>query len=197
MNKRIVFVGAQSTGKTTILKKFEEDGTNLPIITEIVRNLAKEGVKINKDGDADSQVKIFDAYEEALAKNEFISDRGLLDVVAYTVYLAREGKVSTDFADDQLKLLHRFVNSNRDIIYCYFPIEFDVVDDGVRDLDEDFRKTIDENILSLLAAFNIQFVVVSGDVEERYAKVKKLINWIDMGNELFTIIDTSNTHVEE
>ena len=57
---RIVFTGAQGTGKTTVLKEFENKG--LKVITEVVRQLASKGVKINKDGDEKSQVKIFKTY---------------------------------------------------------------------------------------------------------------------------------------
>ena len=56
--KRLIFTGAQGTGKTTILNHFKNEGYN--VITEVVRNLSKEGVKINEMGDESSQARIYD-----------------------------------------------------------------------------------------------------------------------------------------
>lgn len=192
---KIVFTGAQGTGKTTVLNEYRDKG--FEIVTEVVRNLSKKGVKINKDGDEKGQTKIFNEYKKIFTENDyFISDRGLIDVVAYTVYLARHGQVSEEFADKQLKQLHKFIVANPDVFYCYFPIEFDVVADGVRDLDEEFRKEISDIILSLLGAFGIGFVPITGTVEERVAKVQTMINWKEMGDQLFAHVDVESSQPE-
>lgn len=184
---RIVFTGAQGTGKTTVLNFFQEQGMN--VITEVVRNLAKKGVNINKDGDEKGQTKIFKEYEKLLGEldfNGYISDRGLVDVVAYTIYLSKHGKVSEKFADKQIKALKKFREANPDITYCYFPIEFPVEDDGVRDMDEEFRVEIDNIIRYLMETCSIQPIVIRGDVEYRIEKVKRLINWLNEGMLLYT-----------
>lgn len=186
---RIVFTGAQGTGKTTILNYFREQGQN--VITEVVRNLAKKGVKINKDGDEKGQARIFKEYEKLLGEitqDGYISDRGLIDVTAYTVYLYNHGKVSEDFANKQLKKLHKFILNHPSIVYCYFPIEFPLVEDGVRDLDEEFRKEIDSIILSLLGTLNLSFVIVNGTVEQRIEKIKDLKDWMDKSKQLFSSV---------
>ena len=186
---RIVFTGAQGTGKTTVLKEFEKKGMN--VITEVVRRLAKTGVKINKDGDEDGQTKIFEVYEYELGYpsnpiDGYISDRCLVDVIAYSMYLAEQGKVSDEFVKDQMNKLIKFKNENPDIAYCYFPIEFDVVADGVRDTDEEFRAAIDHNIIAVMHEAGIQPIVIKGTVEERANKVNRIINWIREGISLLT-----------
>lgn len=184
---KFIFNGAQGTGKSTILKELETKGYEA--VTEVVRNLSKKGVKINKDGDEKGQKKIFNEYLNIFnSKDNYVSDRGLIDVVAYTVYLTRLGKVSEKFADKQLKDLHKFVQSNPDIIYFYFPIEFDIEDDGVRDLDKDFQKEIDQIILSLYASLGIRFIVMNGSVEERLNKIKRLENWFEEAANIFSEI---------
>ena len=184
---RIVFTGAQGTGKTTILNVYKDRGNN--VITEVVRKLAKKGVKINKDGDEKGQTKIFKEYEKvlsAITETGYISDRGLIDVTAYTIYLAKHGKVSKEFAEKQIKKLQKFRMTHPDITYCYFPIEFDVVADEVRDTDEQFRADIDALIQYLLKVCEITPIIVRGTVEERVAKVDRLYAWLNEGMALFT-----------
>lgn len=184
MNVKLVFTGAQGTGKTTILKEFENNGKE--VITEVVRKLAKKGVKINKDGDEEGQKKIFKAYEKALKeKDNFISDRCLIDVTAYTMYLVNKGAVSKDLLDSQMKSLKKFVKNNQDFIYCYFPIEFPVVPDGTRSEDEEFRKEIDSYIKNILAELQMPFVIVKGTVEERVRIVDYVYKWLELGQYLF------------
>lgn len=186
---RIVFTGAQGTGKTTVLKEFEKKG--MKVITEVVRRLAKTGVKINKDGDEDGQTKIFEVYEYELGYpsnpiDGYISDRCLVDVIAYSMYLAEQGQVSDEFVKEQMNKLIKFKNENPDIAYCYFPIEFDVVADGIRDTDEEFRAAIAHNIIAVMQEAGIQPIIVKGTVEERVAKVNRVINWIHEGISLLT-----------
>lgn len=184
---RIIFTGAQGTGKTTVLNYFKEN--NFHVITEVVRNLAKSGVKINKDGDEKSQTKIFKEYEKLLSTldvNGYISDRGLIDVTAYTIYLTKKGLISEQFMNKQIKSLKKFRMNNPDIVYCYFPIEFDIVDDGVRDMDEEFRKEIDQIIVDLLNECNIQPIMIKGDIEYRINKVSRLMTWLNEGMYLYT-----------
>ena len=184
---RIIFTGAQCTGKTAILNFYKEAGYN--VITEVVRNLAKKGVKINEDGDEKGQTKIFNEYKKLLGVfdvNGYISDRGLIDVTAYTMYLRDHGKISSNLADKQIKQLMKFREQNPDITYCYFPIEFDIVDDGVRSLDEQFRADVDRNIKWLLENCGINYIVVKGTIEERIKKVARLMDWLTEGMYLFT-----------
>ena len=186
---RIIFTGAQGTGKTTILNYYKEQGSL--VITEVVRNLSKKGVKINRDGDEDGQTKIFKEYKKLLGVRDFqgyFSDRGLIDVVAYTKQLVTEGKVSQEFYEKQVKNLKKFIADNPDIVYLYFPIEFAIEDDGVRDTDENYRNTIDANIRSLMEECNIPMITIAGSVEDRIGRVDKVRNWLVEGMKIYNDI---------
>lgn len=173
---KLIFTGTQGSGKTTILNLFRDSEWN--IITEVVRKLSKEGIKINEMGDEESQSKIFETYKELLAGDNYISDRGLTDVAAYTWYLVNEGKVHPSILWEQLADIEEFFNKHSDALVCYFPIEFPVVDDGVRSVDEEFRKKIDNNIKRILDDYKIPYITITGTVEERVNIIKEQIDCI-------------------
>ena len=170
--KKIVLTGAQGTGKTTILKKLE-----YPQITEVVRKLSKLGVNINENGDESGQRKIWNTYEQLFSMvSGWVSDRGLTDVLAYSIWLHRNGKnVSEKFIKKQKKAFEKFLEDNPDIMYCYFPIEFPLVKDGVRSEDENFRKEIDEIIREILEEFVVNYIVISGTVEDRLNIIETIL----------------------
>lgn len=173
--KRIVMSGAQGTGKTTVLNLFREAG--YPVITEVVRNLVKnQGIKINQDGTNETQMLVFDTYKKVLGETErYVSDRGLTDVLAYTGAGCVEGKVSRDLVVRQEELFNEFIKNNPDIVYVYFPIEFPVVADGVRSVDEDYRSLVDRNIKYILDN-NLGgcYLTVHGTPEERF---QQILDW--------------------
>lgn len=169
---KILLTGAQGTGKSTILKELEKEGFD--VITEVVRNLAKSGVKVNEMGDEEGQKTIFKTYQKLLnEKTDYVSDRCLVDVAAYTNYLVCEGKIHPSLLWEQLEDVEDFTLSNPKALVFYFPIEFPVVDDGFRSKDEEFRKKIDENIKNILNSRHIPYIEVRGTVEERLNTIKQ------------------------
>lgn len=174
MERKIVMTGAQGTGKTTVLNIFKEIG--YPVVTEVVRKLHRErGISINTNGNDDSQMLIWNTYKEILATTpKYVSDRGLTDVISYTKDGVTEGSVSEELYLKQLEELRTFIQEHPDILYVYFPIEFAVVNDGVRSMDEDYRRRIDVNIHGILDELGIDYLTVTGTPEERY---NQIINW--------------------
>ena len=173
---RYILTGAQSVGKSVLLRHFSE---KMNTITEVVRNLAKnEGINVNENGDFEGQSRIFNTYKNLFetTPGPFISDRGLTDVISYTCYNMKDKGVEGEkFLENQVNELLKFQEENPDVVYFYVPIEFNVVDDGFRSLNEDFRKEIDKNIKDLLDAYNIDYYTITGTVEERLDTIKEIM----------------------
>ena len=76
---KVNVIGAQNTGKTTLINALAEDkdikASGLNIMTGMLRRMASEGkINISVDGDPDSQRLMFSYYSELLERgNNFIS----------------------------------------------------------------------------------------------------------------------------
>lgn len=167
---KYIITGAQGTGKSSLIKELSLD---YKVIDSISRRLSKTQ-KINQDADTTSQALMFDTFKSELLNDNYdIYDRGLVDVMAYTMYQFRLGKVSKE---EFLRQWNEFYLYSKDCVYFYLPIEFDVVDDGTRSIDENYRKEIDTNIKFLLDFFNIKYYTITGCVGDRVRKIEEIIN---------------------
>lgn len=172
------FTGAQGTGKTTLLNEARHYYPGFTFITEVVRNLSKtKNIKINELGNETSQMIIFNTYlESLLTQTEYISDRSLIDVISYTRYLAVNNlDFDINILNVQEILLDFIVKRNLLGFIFYVPIEFPLVEDGIRSNNENFRREVDVNIRYYLERFKIPYVVMSGSKEERSKILKEFI----------------------
>ena len=196
MSRLFVFTGTQGVGKTTILNEVIKEYKDMDVITNVVRNLYNNGdIKINKKGNGKTQQLIYDTLKhkciDYLYNSSYedfntgcICDRSLVDVVAYTKYLYERGKASLNSYNEQLKDLKEWAIYHRyGCKYIYIPIEFPAVEDGVRDIDEEYRKEIDENIKWLLRECNIDYYILEGSVEERVEMMKNIIEFNKRGDQ--------------
>ena len=176
-NYKVVFTGSHGTGKTTLLNEMKSDHVT---ITEVVRRLAKAGVKINEAGDMHTQELIWCAYESEFDSHEdFISDRSFIDVLAYTYHLYHRNR------DEYAKLVRAmevYIKNwieEVDPIIVYFPIEFGIDDDGIRSCDPTYQKEVDGYIRRILDNPNIVpkgYYVIRGSVESRKKQLLQLMN---------------------
>jgi len=104
-----------------------------------------------------------------------ISDRTVYDQLAYIRYAHEIGNITFE----EYRVLDQYVTHwghTYDYI-VYIPIEFDLVEDGVRSPDEHYRKAIDQHIKDILDEHvdGMYRCEVRGTPKERAAIVKDLI----------------------
>ena len=184
MNVKVNFVGAQGTGKTTLLEAARKDEAfkNFQFCTEIIRDLVKKkNLSINESGNVKSQKVFFDAYNKILNKDGYISDRCIIDVHAYTNYLYdyKSSNSEKEFQSLYKEILRensilKSLNKDSFGIIIYFPIEFELVDDGIRSLNVYFQEYIDQYIVNTLNKYQLPFYTIRGSVEQRLKQLKEI-----------------------
>jgi len=167
----ISFTGAQSTGKTTLLKAIQLDErfhkfNFVPEVTRLVKKRYK--LNINEEGDVMTQLAILNAHLENYLKTrgkDAVMDRCILDGLVYTTYQYHSGKADpeTMLYCEYLfkKLVHKV-----DVIFYTEP-DIPLVDDGERSNDKIFRETIINLFETAIDHYGIDVVRLKGTVEQR------------------------------
>jgi hypothetical protein len=71
--------------------------------------------------------------------------------------------------------LQKFHKDNPDILVVYVPIEFELAEDGLRSADPGEQAAIDFMIKNILDTAGIEYITVTGTVEERVAQIENAL----------------------
>lgn len=152
-------IGTQNTGKSTFIKDILEKfkGTEFEFKTvgcDYRKKIEEKGLKINRNGNLESQKIIFDTLVEQLdiigkmPAGNYITDRSPLDAYVYTCYLWKYGTIDVEQSDldDMFSKLCDAMRRYDKIIFLDLDkcANVDVVDDKFRDTDLEYRKEIDQ-----------------------------------------------------
>jgi len=154
---RIAFVGAQGTGKTTLINKLHEAKPSSKVYKEVVRELIKtRGIKINRDGDNYSQDLIsvthlnnaLESYYCGEKSLWYLYDRCIIDSHAYGMTCSAVNSKSLDFSRNMIDTIFR--NYKYDLLVYVPPYNDFLKEDGVRDTDSNYQTVVDKNMMNLL-----------------------------------------------
>lgn len=172
----VVFTGAHGCGKSSLIEKLQS-WDNVVCVNSVTRSTisAKErridGVESLDDAQYKILGNIIEATNDLIEMNKkdpnkiYLVDRCVFDFVAYTRAFYERGNVSYQCLHTIEETVQN-IYKNYDLV-CYLPIEFAIVDDGVRSLDEELRKTVDNEIYRQIKASGVKYVKLSGSYEER------------------------------
>ena len=152
-NLLVSFSGAQSTGKTTLLKAIQQAHPSGAIyVPEVTRRLKRDyGIMINEAGGDVTQLLICADHLQNVVKYKAdeapimptILDRCSLDGVVYTFWMYAMGLVSQDTLSAAVSTYDHTISDYATIFYTD-PLDVKLEDDGERSIDVSFRLRIIE-----------------------------------------------------
>ena len=180
----ISITGAHGTGKTTLCRALSDRLQDMGAC-----EIGREAPRLIIDEAEDPEflqrgqntlerqlmVFLFQALEEnrtnELQDGFIIHDRTPVDVLAYTLIL---NPGLSDRVEGQVLMtaVRRWIHRYRNIYKV--PIEFPLVEDGVREPDLEFQALVDQKLDELYRHFNIQPYIVTGSVDERIDQILKI-----------------------
>jgi nicotinamide riboside kinase len=167
---RIGFAGTMSVGKTTLVKALAElpEFKNYFIATERSKYLRDLGIPLNTDSTLQGQIIFLAERASEILRDNVLTDRTVWDVCAFT-----DNASSIDlYAKYRYIELATCMGDQYDIVFYISPEGVEIEDNGVREIDSNYRDTIDETIVDLLNRFPPkQLINIKGTTEERISLV--------------------------
>jgi nicotinamide riboside kinase len=176
MSFRVTFAGSFSTGKTTLANLFAREW-DLPLLPEPAREVLELGFTLDMNATPECETLIFlKQLRNELTHDSFVSDRSMLDVVAYADWVfehEREARKEDHLWLESKQIIELSLRGRYDYVF-YLPIEFPIVLDGVRPDDTGFQADIDRRMKSLLDSHDIEHHTLTGSIEERQEQVREI-----------------------
>ena len=174
---KIAFAGAQSSGKTTLLKMMKEDPMfkDLEFCENITRKVQAEGYSINENSNKNTQFRIADSHKEVIQHENFVADRSMIDCYVYSQYLADHDKLDLHDLFELFCIMDELL-PQYDYIFYVKP-EFGLADDGVRSADQDFQDEIAGIFEWIMphAAECTDVYLLEGESTERFKQLKEIL----------------------
>lgn len=175
---KIWICGSFWTGKTTILNHLWELQKDFTHIISTERVLAKElQFDFNHASLEDRilfQKKLVTLQIELEKQSaKFITDTSLIDIIAYCNFIKNH---DNDFYQNQIEksITHYLDTHDKYDILFYLPIEFDIENDGVRHVDNTFRREIDTLISQNLELFWKKVIILEWSIKKRLQSIENI-----------------------
>lgn len=170
--KRIALVGSSSVGKTTVFELLKNRLPKYEFLSETTRTAREYEFPINENGNNNTQLVISNLHLYSLLQPyNLVLDRCYLDLVVYTKLLENiSPNVQAFITNTWEKVKDQYTH------IIYFPIEFKTVDDGVRSVDEEWRRKVDDLFQIKLNELNKEYLTVTGSPMQRLEQVLNFVN---------------------
>ena len=175
---KIGLCGTMSVGKTTLvneLKKLEQF-KDYEFATERSKYLMDLGIPLNTDSTLKGQTIFLAERVAELMKENVITDRTVLDVIAFTNLAS-----SIDFKDKEyFEDYARVFVGEYDYIFYIDPIGTTMEDNGIRETDLEYRERIDFAVIRAMNTYghrckNVH--VLKGTTSERIEQILDLVKF--------------------
>jgi GTPase SAR1 family protein len=175
---RIGIIGAQGVGKSTLINALMKEPmfSKYESLTSPTRLLKTRFGLDLENANTDLQLATLALQMRMLEFPDVIVDRTVVDNYAYLLYYTERGK--SDLSNNMFKfiLMYTSLMTWKIDIFFFLKKEFELIPDGVRVVDTDQQKEIEEKINSLIHQFNLsnRTFVIRGSLEERVSIIKEV-----------------------
>ena len=170
---KIGFTGTMSVGKSTLVYALKElpEFKDYFFATERSKYLRDLGIPLNTDSTLKGQTIFLAERCSELMRENVITDRTIIDVMAFTHCAQSIDKVDKE---QFTQYASQFVE-DYDYIFYVSPIGVQIENNGVRETNVDYRDLIDKTIKYVVKdnLHNIKrFGIISGTTEQRIEQIK-------------------------
>jgi len=166
---KIAICWAHWVGKSTISKMISEEFW-LPILHDIVVDAHRLWFTINEETPIETQIWLTGKQvEQEKNHTTFVADKCIFDYHVYAKALSMDIDVIEITRKIAIKT-HKY-----DYIF-YIKPEFSIVDDGLRSTNIEFQNSVQNTYETFMKENNIQYIYITGSIEERFNQIKKHIN---------------------
>lgn len=189
---KVYFCGAHSVGKTTIAR-YAAEKYGFTMLNEVARLvLAERELQLNS---LRADVSLVDSYQQEVFNRQifeekqhehFVSDRSLIDCVAYA---AQHSRISNKLVNSEDFLNYLDVLNDPDVLLFYVkPSKMTLKNDGTREnVSWDAIISIDAMIKCILELYSVKYFQINTDnMQERSRIVDAIISLKLKNNQLVT-----------
>lgn len=180
----VAIIGSHCTGKTTLLNALKKEFPDYIFVDEYIKTLQDMSVPFNEVCTDMTQYIASDICIDAFKHKNFISDRSLLDVLAYSRYLCEKNVISKE-CYDEIRLRWEAHNIDYDILFYAKPLKQEIENNGIRSTDQEFQKGVQDIFEQFLFYEEYQWLYdeerqevyqLPNDLDERIKFVKEKID---------------------
>ena len=175
---KIGLCGTMSVGKTTLVKALKKlpEFKKYNFATERSKYLNDLGIPLNTDSTLKGQTVFLAERCAELMNNDIITDRTVIDVMAFTLNAVSIGHYDKEIFENYAKEFIR----EYDYIFYISPEGLPIEDNGVRETDEYYRDVIDFSIVSLIKKYSYMMKnveTIKGSTEDRINQMFNVIKF--------------------
>ena len=175
---KIGLCGTMSVGKTTLVNELKKlnQFKGYEFATERSEYLMNLGIPLNTDSTLNGQTVFLAERVAELMKENVITDRTILDVIAFTNLAKSIDNKDKEYFEDYAGL---FVG-DYDYIFYVSPEGVEMEDNGIRETDLEYRKAIDTAIIRAMNKYghrcrNVN--IIKGSTVERIEQILGVIQF--------------------